>query len=232
MSMPRPQSLQRAKARFTGKERRKLWWPPRVICEAPLAMAAESGNPDLCSYLIKCGAALTTVTSIKVSTPLLYTTEKDTSELVHTLLLGGADSHQRGTLPDRQTPSTQLLLATEKRRAADFHRLIAAGARVNDQDDEGFSPLHMAAASRWHNEHDTIVDEASKGDTDLLRSLIQKHNCDVNSPNLFNGSRPIHSAASGGTVNHIRILLDAGADVNARNNSGRTPLHWAAERGS
>ncbi|PNH36826.1 hypothetical protein VD0004_g9937 [Verticillium dahliae] len=195
-------------------------------------MAAESSNPDLCSYLVKCGAALTAVTSIKVHTPLLYATEKDMSELVHTLLLGGADSHQRGTLPDRQTPSTQLLLATEKRRAADFHRLIAAGARANDQDDEGFSPLHMAAASRWHSEHDTIVDEASKGDTDLLRSLIQKDNCDVNSPNPFNGSRPIHSAASGGTGDHVRILLDAGADVNARNNSGRTPLHWAAKRGS
>ncbi|KAG7120044.1 26S proteasome non-ATPase regulatory subunit 10 like protein [Verticillium longisporum] len=90
----------------------------------------------------------------------------------------------------------------------------------------------MAAVSRWHHEHDTIVDEASKGDTDLLQSLIQKYNSNVNSPKLFNGSRPIHSAGSRGTVDHVRILLDGGADVNARNNNGRTPLHWAAERGS
>eukprot|EP01050_Picozoa_sp_SAG11_P029914 SAG11_NODE_8619_length_995_cov_0.703125_1_plen_77_part_00 len=32
-------------------------------------------------------------------------------------------------------------------------------------------------------------------------------------------------------LRHIDVLLDHGADVNAPNEFGATPLHWAAERG-
>ena len=54
---------------------------------------------------------------------------------------------------------------------------------------------------------------------------------------LLNGSQAIHSAANAqyehdqaGAV--ISILIEAGTDVNVCNGSGRTPLHWAVERGS
>ncbi|EEY19577.1 predicted protein [Verticillium alfalfae VaMs.102] len=58
------------KAEVHWKGKRKFGWPPRIIYKSPLATAAESGNPDLWSYLIKCGAAFTMVTSTKVCTPL------------------------------------------------------------------------------------------------------------------------------------------------------------------
>lgn len=54
---------------------------------------------------------------------------------------------------------------------------------------------------------------------------------------LANGSQAIHSAANAqdgleetGAI--IQILIDAGTDVDVRNKHGRTPLHWAAERGN
>ena len=43
---------------------------------------------------------------------------------------------------------------------------------------------------------------------------------------------PLHFAAADGEPSAIRVLLDFGADVNARNELQRTPLHWAARQGN
>ncbi|MEO7132593.1 MAG: ankyrin repeat domain-containing protein [Vicinamibacterales bacterium] len=51
-------------------------------------------------------------------------------------------------------------------------------------------------------------------------------------PTLLNakdagGSTLLHHAAAFGTVDAMTFLLDAGADVNAKNRRGSSPLHWA-----
>jgi cytohesin len=38
----------------------------------------------------------------------------------------------------------------------------------------------------------------------------------------------IHPAALDGDLDRVKALLDAGTDVNAKDNGGQTPLHWAA----
>ena len=42
------------------------------------------------------------------------------------------------------------------------------------------------------------------------------------------GSTLLHHAAGFGTIAAMKLLLDNGADVNAKNRIGSTPLHWAA----
>jgi ankyrin repeat protein len=44
---------------------------------------------------------------------------------------------------------------------------------------------------------------------------------------LHFGFRPLHVAAAEGHTELISLLLDRGADINARDHSGYTPLHWA-----
>ena len=41
------------------------------------------------------------------------------------------------------------------------------------------------------------------------------------------GSTPLHHAAAFGTLDSVTLLLDKGADVNAKNRRGSTPLFWA-----
>lgn len=55
----------------------------------------------------------------------------------------------------------------------------------------------------------------------------------VNAPNVFgaNSVRPIHVAASWGDCEAISMLVDAGADINARGERGFTPLMEAVVQG-
>jgi ankyrin repeat protein len=45
------------------------------------------------------------------------------------------------------------------------------------------------------------------------------------------GATPLYNAASWGKLDVARLLIEKGADVNARNKSGKTPLAAAEENG-
>mgnify|MGYP001952137090 FL=1 len=52
----------------------------------------------------------------------------------------------------------------------------------------------------------------------------------ADSLSLF-GDRPVHIAASRGDINEIRLILDAGADINCKGEHGYTALHNAVAQG-
>ena len=72
---------------------------------------------------------------------------------------------------------------------------------------------------------------------EVVRLLVDEFKANV-SLTLLNGSQAIQSAANahyeqdqaGAAV--ISTLIQAGTDVNVRNGTCRTPLHWAVERGN
>ncbi|KAF6785735.1 hypothetical protein CSOJ01_15547 [Colletotrichum sojae] len=208
-----------------------LRWRQYDGIETPVTLAARAGAGNICVELIQRGATVRGDSPVTSGTPLLYAVWEQLPRLVDEFLRHGADPNQQGTVLSAPFPkqSTPLLLAVEKKNVATVQRLMAAGAYVNVQDKEGFSPVHLAA---------TITNFPPKSSpdsdgkvTEILKLLVHRYHADVNGPQLLNGSLPIHLAASRGDVEHVQILVDAGADVNALNNDGRTPIHWAAERG-
>ena len=83
-------------------------------------------------------------------------------------------------------------------------------------DADGWSPLHLAA----YYGHASTVE-------------ILLHNnapVDLRSTNAMTNT-PLHAALSARRTDVAQILLDAGADANARQHGGWTPLHSAAANG-
>ncbi len=70
--------------------------------------------------------------------------------------------------------------------------------------------------------HDTI----QSGDPARVAALIQKDSGLLKQKNA-DGDQPLHLAAKQGDAGMIELLLNAGADVNARGARGWTPLHYA-----
>ncbi|CAH1262959.1 ASB2 [Branchiostoma lanceolatum] len=67
------------------------------------------------------------------------------------------------------------------------------------------------------------------GDTNVLRGLIENDR-DLEVPDN-RGWRPLHEAAHADQQDCLKMLLDAGVEVNVRNYEGETALYLAAEKG-
>jgi uncharacterized protein len=83
-------------------------------------------------------------------------------------------------------------------------------------DADGWTPLHLAA---------------HYGHADMVELLLHNNApVDLRSTNAM-ASTALHAALAGRQTRIAKILLDAGADANARQHGGWTPLHSAAASG-
>ena len=196
--------------------------------ETPLHWAAISNdNPDIARLLIECGADVNAKDS-DWETPLHRAALTGNLDIAKILIENGADVNVKDA--EGKTPLSQ---AIRKRNLDIVKLLVENGADVNAKNSDGETPLHWAAES---------------GHPDIVKLLIEK-GLDVNAK-ASNGETPLHctlhtlglyesflkehdkdmdgflAARTKSTHDIAKLLVENGADVNAKASNGATPLDW------
>jgi ankyrin repeat protein len=111
--------------------------------------------------------------------------------------------------------------------------LIENGADVNHPlPDTGATPLHAALCKADRPTYDHIIHILLANGADPNRATKPGvETGDFMRDCRTKGETPLHRAAAFGTENAIRLLLDAGALIEAKDMNGDTPLTWASWHG-
>ncbi len=120
--------------------------------------------------------------------------------------------------------NADLFRAAETGTAADVKAALSAGANVNTREENGGTPLHVAAA---FNDATVVAALLDAGAGANLNARVAK-TTDVFKEEIRTGWAPLHAATKFNDAAVVTLLLDAGADPNARDGFVWTPLHVAA----
>jgi ankyrin repeat protein len=127
-------------------------------------------------------------------------------------------AHPKVNIDDvNQRGRTALHFAARVSNVMVVEKLLEKGANPNIGDNEGLTPLHLAARRDTKTVNIDAILEAQKAK--------RRH---VDEDKSHNGWTALHHAADSSNEIMAEHLIDVGADVNARDNDGLTPFHVAA----
>lgn len=161
------------------------------------------------------------------SAPMAYPTPSHSSSKHAVPAKGVQPSYDVADGPTRFSLRTVIVIAAS---------LVATGVsiyRINDtfkQDTPQPSPYQEMLKS--NPEYADLMSAIRERDIEHVRRAITKNPWLVNFDRTEGYGSPLAMAALSNQPDIIDLLIDSGADVNAKGRWGGTPLHWAAWRGS
>lgn len=216
----------------------------------PLLHAISKGLLDTALYLMQCGCdPYTDPNKLKfpglksadviTSKALFRTVEKWGFEKVFKKMLEKAEK-----LVVDKNGDTVLHVIVRKKSEPLFEAVLASRwlqKMLHHANNQGYLPLHVAASSNFLpffqiffqsqilNSHilpDTQVTSLLTDKCDKLKDSIHDacSNLSINAPVKVRKTTALHLAASERSVQMVQLLLNLGADVNASDEAGKTPL--------
>ena len=178
----------------------------------PLMIASRNGNVNNVACLIRHGADID-LQDRNGRTAFHYAAEndRDSCEVLSCLLENGADVNK--SADDDCTP---LMIASRKGNVNNVACLIRHGADINLKHIyHGNTALHYAV----ENDRDSC---------EALSCLVE-NGADVNEGTGKINCTPLMIASRKGNVNNVACLIRHGADIDLKDQHGKTALHYAVE---
>ena len=160
---------------------------------------------------------------------------KNDYEAAAILLNQGVDVHAKDNYGN-----TPLHWAASNNAAKTAEVLLKGGADANAKNSTGITPLRIAA---WKDAAETAEvlrrygareqrreQQAALEKQRQERAVLEKQRREQTTSEDKHGVTPLHKAAANNRYKTAEVLLNNGADVNAKNKYGWTPLHLAAEK--
>jgi hypothetical protein len=172
----------------------------------PLVAAVIEDNSDAVIELLADGANVNVVDDNYDSTALAEAVARGNEQMVEILLRARADvdvKNKRG--------QAAIMYLSARTTNEIVRQLVAAGAQINEPDEEGNTPLLIAAALG----------------TELLRAVIEA-GANVNERNEA-GQTALMLAAREGYLENVQALLNAGANIYMEDTDGWTALKYAQD---
>ena len=226
------------------------------IGAGPLHLAAAEGRVDDVKRLIEAGTAVDIRTTRSRATPLHFAARDGRYPVVELLVELGADVDAKteyGNTPLHLAARSRLMACANPwlgdaaglptAHLAVVQLLLDSGAKVDPRNREGTTPLQGAAtcndvaiaalliakgANVNNRSHQySVLDQAIYWGPDVAKLLIES-GVEVNTVVPYSGETPLMTAIEKSRVELARMLLEAGADPNARNRRNQwTALDYA-----
>ncbi|CAL1283118.1 unnamed protein product [Larinioides sclopetarius] len=178
----------------------------------PLLVAVAEGHVDAIKVLLKSNAKIKVLDNMERSV-VFWASQENHPKSLKTLL----EHEQSVTLVNGcdHYDNSPLHIAALKGYSDVTEILLESDAELEKKNEHEQSPLHMASKN---------------GHIEVAQLLMKKNKTIVNAEDE-NANTPLHLAALSGHYNMICVLLQAGANIEAKNCYLWTPLDCAASRG-